>query len=100
MQTLDPPEWDGPHPGCGLRHSLPTRPSEAGEEPVSKLWRTQPARSLLGLVAILLLYFTAPIEGDKSALRLTLDIFITVGAVVVVAMVTIREFRRLQGGEA
>lgn len=65
-----------------------------------KLWRTQPARSILGLVAILVLYFTAPVEGDKSTVRLVLDIAITGVAVAVVAMVTIREFRRMQGGEA
>jgi voltage-gated potassium channel len=67
---------------------------------VRRLWHDQPFRSVLGLVAILVVYFTAPVEGDKSTLRLALDIGITILAVGVVAMVTIREFRRMQSGEA
>jgi voltage-gated potassium channel len=67
---------------------------------VRRLWRDQRVRSLLGLVAILLVYFTAPVEGDSSVTRLVLDIAITIGAVVVVVMVTGREFRRMQVGES
>ena len=60
----------------------------------------QRVRSLTGLVAILVVYFTAPVEGDKSVVRLVLDIGITIAAVTLVIMVTGREFRRMQVGEA
>lgn len=64
-----------------------------------RLWRDRRVRSLLGLVAILVLYFAVPIQGEKSAVRLALDLGITLMAMAVVGMVTVREFRRMQLGE-
>ncbi len=64
------------------------------------LWKYRRARSVLGLVAVLVLYFSVPIQGDKSVLRLALDLAVTVMAMAVVGLVTIREFRRMQIGEA
>jgi voltage-gated potassium channel len=66
---------------------------------VRDLWRDQRVRSLLGLVAVLVLYFAVPVDGTKSAVRLTLDVGVTVMAMGVVGMVTAREFRRMQLGE-
>jgi voltage-gated potassium channel len=82
---------------CQTRCRRGNATEEAG---VRRLWRDQRVRSLLGLVAILVVYFTAPVEGDKSVVRLVLDIAITIAAVAVVVMVTGREFRRMQVGES
>ncbi len=62
-------------------------------------WRDPRKRSLLGLVAVLLLYFFVPLDSHKSAVRLALDIGVTAMAMGVVGMIMIREFRRMQVGE-
>ena len=62
------------------------------------LWKDQRLRSLLGLAAVLVLYFAVPVDGTKSSVRLALDIGVTLMAIAVVGMVTVREFRRLQLG--
>jgi voltage-gated potassium channel len=66
---------------------------------VRALWRKQPVRSLVGLVAVLVLYFAAPVEQQSSAARLAGNILLTTVCLVVVAMVVVREFRRMQLGE-
>jgi hypothetical protein len=55
---------------------------------------------VLGLLAVLVLYFSVPIDGNRSAVRLALDLGITLLAMGVVGLVTVREFRRMQLGEA
>jgi len=63
------------------------------------LWHDQRVRSLLGLVAVLGLYFAIPVEDQTSTVRLVFNLVITVLCMVVVGLVITREFRRLQLGE-
>ncbi len=65
-----------------------------------RLWTDRRFRSIAGLVAVLVLYFAVPIDGSKSPVRLALDIGVTIMAMGVVGLVTVREFRRMQLGEA
>jgi hypothetical protein len=67
---------------------------------VRDLWKDRRVRSVLGLLAVLVLYFSVPIDGSRSAVRLALDLGITLLAMGVVGLVTVREFRRMQLGEA
>jgi len=67
---------------------------------VRRLWTDRRFRSIAGLVAVLVLYFAVPIDGSKSPVRLALDIGVTIMAMGVVGLVTVREFRRMQLGEA
>ena len=64
-----------------------------------RLWRDQRVRSTLGLVAVLGLYFAVPVDRQSSAPRLVVNVVITGACMVVVAMVIVREFRRMQRGE-
>jgi voltage-gated potassium channel len=67
---------------------------------VRDLWRDRRVRSVLGLVAVLVLYFVVPIEGTEAPFRLAVDLAVSAMAMVVVGLVTVREFRRMQLGEA
>jgi voltage-gated potassium channel len=67
---------------------------------VRKLWRDRRVRSLISLVAVLVVYFAIPLDTNKSPARLAVELTITVLAMALVAAVTIREFRRMQLGEA
>lgn len=64
-----------------------------------RLWRDQRVRSLLGLLAVLGLYFAVPIEEQSSTLVLVFNCLITVICLVVVGLVIVREFRRMQLGQ-
>jgi len=66
---------------------------------VRALWRNPHVRSVLGLVAVLGLYFAFPVEAASSTVRLVGNLVITVACMVVVGLVIVREFRRLQLGE-
>lgn len=57
-------------------------------------------RTLLGLAGVLGLYFFIPVEHQSSILRLAANLVITVGCMIVVATVVLREFRRMQLGES
>jgi voltage-gated potassium channel len=64
-----------------------------------RLWRDQRVRSLLGLLAVLGVYFAVPVERQSSTARMVGNLLITGVCMVVVAMVIVREFRRMQRGE-
>jgi voltage-gated potassium channel len=66
---------------------------------VRALWRDRRVRSALGLVAVLGLYFAVPVQSQSSTGRLIGNLVITIVCMVVVAMVILREFRRMQSGE-
>jgi voltage-gated potassium channel len=66
---------------------------------VRRLWRDRRFRSLLGLAAILVVYFCIPVESGKDPRLLAVNIFITAVAVAVVALVVAREFKRMTLGE-
>jgi len=66
---------------------------------VRALWRDRRVRSVLGLVAVLGLYFAVPVQSQSSTGRLIGNLVITTVCMVVVAMVILREFRRMQSGE-
>ena len=54
---------------------------------------------MLGLIAVLVLYFCIPVESQKDAPLLVLNITISVLALGVVALVVAREFKRMTLGE-
>jgi voltage-gated potassium channel len=66
---------------------------------VRALLRDQRVRSVLGLVAVLGLYFAFPVEHQTSPVVLTLNLLISVACMAVVGLVIFREFRRLQLGQ-
>lgn len=64
-----------------------------------RLWRDRRFRSLLGLAAVLVLYFFVPVESGKDPALLVFNLTITAVAVAVVALVVAREFKRMTLGE-
>ena len=65
-----------------------------------ELWKDRRVRSVIGLLAVLVLYFSVPVDGNRSVVRLALDLGVTLMAMAVVGLVTVREFRRMQLGES
>jgi voltage-gated potassium channel len=66
---------------------------------VRRLWRDRRFRSLLGLTAVLVLYFCIPVENQPDTPLLLLNVAISAIALGVVAMVVAREFKRMTLGE-
>lgn len=55
------------------------------------------ARALLGLVAVLVLYYAAPVEGLPSGRDLAVSVLAMLGGVVLLSWLIARQFRRLLG---
>jgi voltage-gated potassium channel Kch len=56
-------------------------------------------RSLLGLAAVLVLYFVLPVNHASSGARLASNIVVTLACLMVAGGVVFREFRRVLAGE-